>query len=65
MTRTFVPAVVKCDLGPSWLLWLCVVFGVLFLAMLCVNVFLCSAMTCSFSKTEVDVVEEKVSPLLV
>ena len=35
------------------------VFGVLFLVMLCVNVFLCSAMTCSFSRTEVDVVEEK------
>ena len=48
-----------CELGPSWLLWLCVVFGVLFLVMLCVNVFLCSAMTCSFSRTEVDVVEEK------
>ena len=42
-----------CELGPSWLLWLCVVFGVLFLVMLCVNVFLCSAMTCSFSRTEV------------
>merc|ERR1719419_631855 len=48
-----------CELGPSWLLWLCVVFGVVFLVMLCVNVFLCSAMTCSFSRTEVDVVEEK------
>jgi len=48
-----------CDLGPSWLLWLCVVFGVLFLIMLCVNVFLCSAMTCSFSRHEVDLVEEK------
>ena len=91
-----------CELGPSWLLWLCVVFGVLFLVsfkifyiskfphlfahdghkeafpftevgkrphrimcstkkstlslqvMLCVNVFLCSAMTCSFSRSEVD-----------
>jgi len=47
-----------CELGPPWLLWLCVVFGVLFLIMLCVNVFLCSAMTCSFSKTN-DEVEEK------
>jgi len=48
-----------CDLGPSWLLWLCVVFGVLFLVMLCVNVFLCSAMTCSFSRSEVELVDEK------
>jgi hypothetical protein len=36
-----------------------VVFGVLFLVMLCVNVFLCSAMTCSFSRSEVDLVDEK------
>jgi len=42
----------SCELGPPWLLWLCVVFGVLFLAMLCVNMFLCSAMTCSFSKED-------------
>ena len=48
-----------CELGPSWLLWLCVVFGVLFLVMLCVNVFLCSTMTCLFSRTEVDLVEDK------
>ena len=42
----------SCELGPPWLLWLCVVFGVLFLSMLCVNMFLCSAMTCSFSKDD-------------
>merc|ERR1719350_2680686 len=48
-----------CELGPSWLLWLCVVFGVLFLIMLCVNIFLCSAMTCSFSRSEVELVDEK------
>ena len=47
-----------CELGPSWLLWLCVVFGVLFLIMLCVNIFLCSAMTCSFSRAEVEVEPE-------
>ena len=77
-----------CELGPSWLLWLCVVFGVLFLVslssvlipdhhshhrsarstnrnnqpfhqvMLCVNVFLCSAMTCSFSRAEVEFVKK-------
>lgn len=27
--------------------------------MLCVNVFLCSAMTCSFSRSEVELVDEK------
>lgn len=43
-----------CELKPDWLLWLCVVFGVLFLIMLCVNVFLCSAMTCSLSRSEVE-----------
>jgi len=48
-----------CELGPSWLLWLCVVFGVLFLLMLCVNIFLCSAMTCSFSRTELEVEPEE------
>ena len=32
---------------PAWLLYLCIVFGVLFLLMLIVNIFLCSAMTCS------------------
>jgi len=48
-----------CELGPSWLLWLCVVFGVLFLVMLCVNIFLCSAMTCSFSRTDVEVEPEE------
>jgi len=48
-----------CELGPSWLLWLCVVFGVLFLIMLCVNIFLCSAMTCSFSRSEMEVEPEE------
>ena len=48
-----------CELGPSWLLWLCVVFGVLFLIMLCVNIFLCSAMTCSFSRSEIEVEPEE------
>ena len=51
-----------CELGPSWLLWLCVVFGVLFLIMLCVNIFLCSAMTCSFSRTEIEVEPEDKAP---
>jgi hypothetical protein len=35
-----------------------VVFGVLFLLMLCVNIFLCSAMTCSLSKQTLET-EEK------
>lgn len=38
---------------PLWLLYLCIAFGILFLIMLIINVFLCSAMTCSCSKTEV------------
>ncbi len=55
----FIAAVpVTCDLGPPWLLWLCVVFGVLFLLMLCVNIFLCSAMTCSLSKQTLETDEK-------
>ncbi|XP_072162298.1 uncharacterized protein [Bemisia tabaci] len=45
-----------CDEGgirPAWLLWLCIIFGALFLLMLIINVFLCSAMTCSCARTEV------------
>ena len=38
---------------PSWLLYLCIVFGILFLLMLIVNVFLCSAMTCSCARSDV------------
>lgn len=36
--------------SPPWLLYLCIVFGILFLFMLIVNVFLCSAMTCSCAR---------------
>jgi hypothetical protein len=46
----------KCfegEANPTWLLWLCIAFGVLFGIMLLINVFLCSAMTCSCTKTEV------------
>ncbi|XP_014257005.1 uncharacterized protein LOC106670864 [Cimex lectularius] len=39
--------------GPSWLLYLAIALGLLFLLMLIVNVFLCSAMTCSCSRTQV------------
>lgn len=38
---------------PMWLLWLCVALGVLFLLMLIVNIFLCSAMTCACARTEI------------
>ncbi|KAK9890791.1 hypothetical protein WA026_012134 [Henosepilachna vigintioctopunctata] len=46
-----------CDdvggIRPSWLLWLCITLGVLFLIMLIINIFLCSAMTCACASTEV------------
>ncbi|GJQ80388.1 hypothetical protein Trydic_g12249 [Trypoxylus dichotomus] len=38
---------------PLWLLWLCIAFGVLFLIMLIINIFLCSAMTCACARTEI------------
>lgn len=40
-------------LYPNWLLWLCIALGVLFLIMLIINIFLCTALTCSCTKTEV------------
>ncbi|XP_063216917.1 cuticlin-4 [Bacillus rossius redtenbacheri] len=44
-----------CDDGihPLWLLYLCIAFGIMFLIMLLINIFLCSAMTCACSRTEV------------
>jgi len=36
-----------CRLGPVWLLYLCIAFGILFIVMLIINLFLCSAMSCS------------------
>ncbi|XP_046421223.1 uncharacterized protein LOC124180149 isoform X1 [Neodiprion fabricii] len=45
-----------CDDGsvhPSWLLWLAIALGVLFLIMLIMNIFLCSAMSCSCARTEI------------
>ena len=36
-----------CSLGPVWLLYLCIAFGILFMVMLIINLFLCSAMSCS------------------
>jgi len=47
---------VDCGIGddnPSWLRGLTIAFGVLFGIMLLINVFLCSAMTCSCTRTEV------------
>ncbi|XP_022909936.2 uncharacterized protein [Onthophagus taurus] len=38
---------------PSWLLWLCIALGILFLIMLIINIFLCSAMTCACARTEI------------
>jgi len=41
-----------CGVSPPWLLYLCIAFGILFLVMLIINVFLCSAMTCSCARTD-------------
>ncbi|XP_077290607.1 uncharacterized protein LOC143914302 [Arctopsyche grandis] len=38
---------------PTWLLYLAIALGVMFLIMLIINCFLCSAMTCSCARTEV------------
>ncbi|XP_008215027.1 uncharacterized protein LOC100117022 isoform X1 [Nasonia vitripennis] len=45
-----------CDDGavhPGWLLWLAIALGILLLIMFIINVFLCSAMTCSCARTEI------------
>uniref|UniRef100_A0A336MZN8 CSON009214 protein n=1 Tax=Culicoides sonorensis TaxID=179676 RepID=A0A336MZN8_CULSO len=43
-----------CDgIHPPWLLWLCIALGVLFLIMLLMNIFLCTAMSCSCARTEI------------
>lgn len=45
-----------CDIEgvhPTWLLWLAIALGVLFLIMLLMNIFLCTAMSCSCARTEV------------
>ncbi|KAL7731056.1 hypothetical protein ACLKA6_014270 [Drosophila palustris] len=45
----------SCEDGvrPSWLLWLAITLGVLFLIMLLMNIFLCTAMSCSCANTEI------------
>ena len=40
-----------CSLGPIWLLYLCIAFGILFIVMLIINLFLCSAMSCSCGRS--------------
>ncbi|XP_055853112.1 uncharacterized protein LOC129916923 isoform X2 [Episyrphus balteatus] len=44
-----------CEDGirPSWLLWLTITLGVLFLIMLLMNIFLCTAMSFSCARTEI------------
>ncbi|CAO1429499.1 unnamed protein product [Diamesa tonsa] len=44
-----------CEEGirPHWLLWLAITLGVLFLIMLLMNIFLCTAMSCSCARTEI------------
>ena len=45
-----------CEEGlvhPSWLLWLAIALAILLLIMFIINVFLCSAMTCSCARTEI------------
>ncbi len=37
----------------SRLMWLCIAFAILFGIMLLINIFLCSAMTCSCTKSEI------------
>jgi len=41
----------NCGVKPLWLLYLCIAFGILFLVMLVINVFLCSAMACFCTKS--------------
>ena len=43
-----------CTWGPVWLLYLCIPFGTLFVVMLVINLFLCSAMSCATSYLEPD-----------
>ncbi|KAL9894131.1 uncharacterized protein LOC119638709 isoform X1 [Glossina fuscipes] len=45
----------NCEDGvrPAWLLWLTITLGVLFLIMLLMNIFLCTAMSCSCANTEI------------
>ncbi|CAL4061809.1 unnamed protein product [Meganyctiphanes norvegica] len=43
----------NCEWYPPWLWILCIALAVLFIIMMIINIFLCSAMTCSCTNTEV------------
>lgn len=53
------PICEETGIRPSWLLWLCITLGILFLIMLLMNIFLCTAMSCSCARTEVSFLENK------
>lgn len=50
---TDVEGICEGNVYPAWLLYLCIAFGLMFLIMLIINVFLCSAMTCACARTEI------------
>jgi len=47
-----------CSSSPDWVWPLCITFGILFLVMLIINVFLCSAMTCSCARSTIEMEKE-------
>lgn len=49
----YVEGICEGNVYPAWLLYLCIAFGLMFLIMLIINVFLCSAMTCACARTEI------------
>ncbi|KAK8392623.1 hypothetical protein O3P69_014803 [Scylla paramamosain] len=50
---TTIAGLTECEWYPPWLWILCIVLAVLFVIMMIINIFLCSAMTCSCTKSEV------------
>ena len=40
-----------CTWGLVWLLYLCIALGILFVVMLVINLLLCSAMSCAYSRS--------------
>lgn len=58
MVFLYVASVYYCsttfgNVNDEWLLWLCIALGILFFIMLLINIFLCSAMTCSCTRSEI------------
>lgn len=47
------PVCEETGVRPAWLLWLTIALGVMFLIMLLMNIFLCTAMSCSCARTEI------------